>query len=150
MSLLRQIQDAAIDSSIDLPTLLRKCKVLAVRLGNEDFKRWIDNELVGYDRKEDLPAYRVLSVNSHAHFDGSFGSSLRNANIPLSCMPKSFRENLGHAYMMQPVAAIASLVSNNDTGTLQEPWNSDLVAHFSQKIYTHMVCRHAWKARRLG
>ena len=54
MSLLRQIQDAAIDSSIDLPTLLRKCKVLAARLGNEDFKRWIDNELVGYDRKEDL------------------------------------------------------------------------------------------------
>jgi hypothetical protein len=145
MSLLRQIQDAAIDSSIDLPTLLRKCKVLAARLGNEDFKRWIDNELVGYDRKEDLPEYRVLNVNSKGHFGGAFGSGLRNADIPLSCVPKDFREKLGHSYMMQPVAAIASLVSNKNTGTLQEPWNPDLVAHFGQEIYEHMVCMQAWK-----
>jgi hypothetical protein len=145
MSLLRQIQDAAIDSSIDLPTLLRKCKVLAARLGNEDFKRWIDNELVGYDRKEDLPEYRVLNVNSKGHFGGAFGSGLRNADIPLSCVPKDFREKLGHSYMMQPVAAIASLVSNKNNGTLQEPWNPDLVAHFGQKIYEHMVCMQAWK-----
>lgn len=145
MSLLRQIQDAAIDSSIDLPTLLRKCKVLAARLGNEDFKQWIDNELVGYDRKEDLPEYRVLNVNSKGHFSGAFGSGLRNGDIPLSCVPQDFRENLGHSYLMQPVAAIASLVSNKDTGTLQEPWNPDLVAHFGQEIYERMVCMQAWK-----
>ncbi len=145
MSLLRQIQEAAIDSSIDLPTLLRKCKVLAARLGNEDFKRWIDNELVGYDRKEDLPEYRVLNVNSKGHFSGAFGSGLNNADIPLSCVPKDFREKLGHAYLMQPVAAIGSLVSNKDTGTLREPWNPDLVAHLGQEIYEHMVCMQAWK-----
>lgn len=99
MSLLRQIQDAAIDSSVDLPTLLRKCKVLAARLGNEDFKRWINNELVGYNRKEDLPEYRVLNVNSKGHFGGAFSSSLSNADIPLSCLPEDFREILGHSYM---------------------------------------------------
>ncbi len=145
MSLLRQIQDAAIDSSVDLPTLLRKCKVLAARLGNEDFKQWINNELVGYDCKNDLPIYRVLNVNSKGNFSGAFGSSLRNADIPLTCMPKEFRENLGHCYMMSPVAAIASLVKNDNTGTLQEPWNPDVVAYFCQEIYEHMVCMQAWK-----
>lgn len=145
MSLLRQIQDAAIDSSVDLPTLLRKCKVLAARLGNEDFKQWINNELVGYDCKNDLPIYRVLNVNSKGNFSGAFGSSLRNADIPLTCMPKKFRENLGHCYMMSPVAAIASLVKNDNTGTLQEPWNPDVVAYFCQEIYEHMVCMQAWK-----
>ena len=145
MSLLRQIQDAAIDSSVDLPTLLRKCKVLAARLGNEDFKQWINNELVGYDCKEDLPAYRVLNVNSKGNFSGAFGSGLRNADIPLTCIPKEFREKLGHCYMMSPVAAIASLVKNDSTGTLQEPWNPDVVAYFCQKIYEHMACMQAWK-----
>lgn len=145
MSLLREIQDAAVDSSIDLPMLLRKCKVLAARLGNEDFKRWIDNELSGYDEKEDLPDYRILDVNSKGHFSGAFGSGLRNADIPLMCVPKDFRESLGHSYLMQPVAAIASLVSKDQTATLQEPWNPDLVAHFGRDIYERMVCMQAWK-----
>lgn len=145
MSLLRQIQDAAIDSSVNLPTLLRKCKVLAARLGNDDFKRWIDNELSGYDNKDDLPEYRVLSVNSKGHFSGAFGSGLRNADIPLLCLPEDFRESLGHSYLIQPIAAVSSLVENSTLGTLQEPWNPDLVAHFGQRIYEHMVCMQAWK-----
>lgn len=145
MSLLRQIQDAAIDSSVDLPTLLRKCKVLAARLGNDDFKRWIDNELSGYDNKDDLPEYRVLSVNSKGHFSGAFGSGLRNADIPLLCLPEDFRESLGHSYLTQPIAAMASLVEKSTSGTLQVPWNPDLVAHFGQEIYEHMVCMQAWK-----
>lgn len=145
MSLLRQIQEAAIDSSIDLPTLLRKCKVLAARLGNDDFKRWIDSELSGYDSKDNLPEYRILSVNSKGHFGGAFGSGLRNADIPLLCFPEDFRESLGHSYIMQPIAAMASLVANSKSGTLQEPWNPDLVAHFGQRIYENMVCMQAWK-----
>lgn len=145
MSLLRQIQDAAIDSAVDLPTLLRKCKVLAARLGNEDFKRWIDNELSGYDRKEDLPEYRILNVNSKGHFGGPFGSGLRNADIPLMCLPEDLRESLGHSYMMQPVAAMASLVAGGKPGTLREPWNPDVVAHFGNTIYEQMVCMQAWK-----
>lgn len=145
MSLLRQIQDSAVDSSVELPALLRKCKVLAFRLGNEDFKRWIDNELSGYDEKTDLPEYRILNVNSKGHFSGAFGSGLKNADIPLMCLPEDFRENLGHSYLMQPIAAIASLVSNQSSGILQEAWNPDLVAHFGGKIYEHMVCMQAWK-----
>lgn len=145
MSLLRQIQDAAIDSSIDSPTLLRKCKVLAARLGNEDFKRWIDNELSGYGDKEDLPEYRILTVNSKGHFGGAFGSGLRNADIPLSCIPKEFRQGLGHSYLMQPIAAMESLVANSTSGTLQEPWYPDLVALFGKSIYERMVCMQAWK-----
>lgn len=145
MSLLRQIQDAAIDSSVDLPTLLRKCKVLAARLGNDDFKRWIDNELSGYDNKNDLPEYRILNVNSKGHFGGAFGSGLRNADIPLLCLPEELRESLGHSYLMQPIAAMVSLVDNTSSGTLHEPWNPDLVAHFGQEIYERMVCLQAWK-----
>lgn len=145
MSLLRQIQDAAIDSSVDLPTLLRKCKVLAARLGSDDFKCWLEQELSGYANKDELPEYRVLNVNSKGDFSGAFGSGLKNADIPLLCVPEELRDSLGHCYLAQPVAALESLVSDNTNGTLQEPWNPNIVAHLGQQIYERMNCMQAWK-----
>ncbi len=49
MSLLREIQNAAVDETVSLAVLLRKCKILAARLGNIEFKTWVDKELNGYD-----------------------------------------------------------------------------------------------------
>ncbi|MBW1649147.1 MAG: hypothetical protein JRJ44_00455 [Deltaproteobacteria bacterium] len=58
MSLLKEIQNDAIDSNIDLAVLLRKCKVFAVRLGSPEFKQWVGNELSGYADIESLPNYQ--------------------------------------------------------------------------------------------
>ena len=145
MSLLREIQDAAIDSNIELAVLLRKCKVLAARLGNLEFKQWVENELSGYDDVNSLPDYRILNVNSKGHFFGPFQSGLRNADIPLSSIKKEFHKNLSHSYLNQPVAAMENLVSDSSSGTLQEPWNPDLVAYVGQEIYEGMNCMQAWK-----
>jgi hypothetical protein len=145
MSLLRDIQDAAIDSNVELAVLLRKCKVLAARLGNPEFKKWVESELNGYDDINILPEYRILAVNSKGHFSGPFQSGLRNANIPLSCIDKQFHKNLTHSYLHQPIAAIESLVEDASGGTLQEPWNPDLVVYVGQNIYQGMNCLQAWK-----
>ena len=93
MSLLREIQNAAIDSKTDLASLLRKCKVLAIRLGSADFRKWVDDELSGYKSTGDLPDYRILQVNSKGHFAGAFGSGINNADLPLFCIPEEYREN---------------------------------------------------------
>lgn len=145
MSLLREIQDAAIDSNTRLAVLLRKCKVLAARLGNPEFKQWVENELSGYEDTETLPEYRILNVNSKGHFSGPFQSELRNADIPLSCIDEELRENLSHSYLSQAIAALESLVEDASGGTLQEPWNPDLVAYVGRKIYRGMNCMQAWK-----
>jgi hypothetical protein len=148
LSLLRQIQDATDNSS--LPSLLRKCKVLAARLGNNDFKRWIELELTGYPNKDSLPAYRVLNVNSKGHFYGSLGSQLRNADIPLLCMPGKLRESLAHSYLMQSVAEMESLTRNKKSEHLQEPWSPSIVAYFGQNVYQDMNCVQAWKVIPVG
>lgn len=145
MSLLRQIQDAAIDSSVGLPTLLRKCKVLAARLGSEEFKRWIEYELSGYLSKDQLPDYRILSVNSKGNFCGAYQMIVRNADIPLLCIPEDLREAFSHCYLSLSVAAMESLVSDSKEGTFEEPWNPDIVAHLGRNIYQHMNCMQAWK-----
>mgnify|MGYP001555225754 CR=1 FL=1 len=145
MSLLREIQDAAIDSDTELAVLLRKCKVLAARLGNPEFKQWVENELSGYDNLGSLPGYRILNVISKGHFSGPFQSGLRNADIPLLCIKEDYRKNLSCSYLNQPVAAMESLVGSTTGGILKEPWNPDLVAYVGEDIYEGMNCMQAWK-----
>lgn len=145
MSLLREIQNSAIDSESDLATLLRKCKVLAARLRNPDFKEWVERELSGYPSHENLPEYRIIHVNSKGHFSGAFQSGLRNADIPMVCMPEELREALSTSYILQPIASLEALVSSASSGTLQEPWNPDIVAHLGGGIYDRMHCMQAWK-----
>ncbi|MDP2210299.1 MAG: hypothetical protein Q8J63_01010 [Candidatus Aquicultor sp.] len=145
MSLLREIQDAAIDSSVELTVLLRKCKVLAAKLGNAEFKQWVENELNGYNSIEELPDYRIIRVNSKGHFSGPFGSGLNYADIPLFCIPENFRKNLQYCHFMEPVAAMEVLVADSEEGIAQEPWNPDLVVHVGKKIYKQMNCIQAWK-----
>ena len=135
MSLLRDIQDAALDSKVNLPDLLRKCKVLAVRLGNEDFKRWVDNELNGYRNNGDLPDYRILNVESKGHFSGYFGSGLRNAPIPTGCLPEDFKDLASKHYYMEPISALVEIVSNSASHSFQSPWPADIVAIIGNQIY---------------
>lgn len=145
MSLLRDIQNAAVDPNTDVTTLLRECKVLAVRLGSEEFKRWVDHELNGYDRIEDLPEYRILDTESYGHFAGPFGTGLQNAPIPPLCLPKELRDRVTKSYLMQPISAYASLIDRKDKSSPHEQWPADMTALFGQKIYRNMNCLSAWK-----
>ncbi|RZG43836.1 AbiTii domain-containing protein, partial [Acinetobacter wuhouensis] len=61
MSLLREIQNDAVNSNVKVSDLLRRCKVLAYRLGNEDFKTWVDSELNGYELLDGIPSYRIFN-----------------------------------------------------------------------------------------
>ena len=146
MSLLREIQSAAIESNTGLATLLRKCKVLAARLGSQEFGTWVDNELGGYKSVDDLPDYRVSHVNSKGHFRGPYGSGIDYADIPLNCIPEKYREVMSKANMMQSIAYIEALVSQADgCGSAQEPWDPDFVVMVGKNIYSHMNCMQAWK-----
>jgi len=114
-------------------------------LGNAEFKHWIEAELNGYPSTDGLPPYRVLNVQSKGHFSGPFQSGLRNADIPLSCVPEQVRDSLSHCYLREPIAALESLVADSDGRSAQEPWNADLVAYVAGNIYEGMNCMQAWK-----
>src|SRR5579862_5957689 len=135
MSLLREIQDAAVDANTDLPTLLRKCKVLAMRLGSKRFSDWVDQELNGYKSKEELPEYRVLKVQSQGHFAGAMGSGLKNAPIPLITLPEEMREAMGHSYLTRQISSYVDLLNVKQSGknNFEERWDADVVAFIGSK-----------------
>lgn len=145
MTLLRDIRNSAVDSSVPLTSLLRKCKILAVRLGHAEFKAWVDAELNGYPPKETVPQYRMMSVNSKGAFFGPGGTRLRNVDIPLLCIPEQFRQSIREAHLRQAIASLESLVADTKGGIAQQPWPPDLVAYVGEEIYEGMNCVQAWK-----
>lgn len=148
MSLLREIQADAIDAKVDISVVLRKCKVLAARLGNKDFKLWVERELNGYTSREDLPEYRILKVESHGNFLG-IAWKASAVPIPPSSIPEEYRDIVTMVYFMDAISYYQSLLQTTDKkgsgDILSNPWPADLVRLVGSKIYENMNCVNAWK-----
>ena len=144
MSLLREIQNGAVETSSDLESLLRKCRVLATRLKHEELKNWVQSELDGYPGGTPVPSYRKFHLASYGHFSGAFGSGIRNAPIPEISIPEKYRENLTHVEMRQGVSSLRSLAENCDESVIQLAWPANAFALFGDKIVDRMVLVQAW------
>lgn len=145
MTLLQEIQRDAVDSKSDLPTLLRKCRILAAKLKNEEFKTWVQNELDGYRAGTTLPGYRRARAQSLGDFAGAFSSGLRNAPIPLMSLPNEYREFASTAVFAHGVSELQNMIANNRGNALREYWPADLVALVAGNIMQDMNLMQACK-----
>ena len=143
MSLLEEIQSAAIDTSSDLGTLLRKCKILAARLGSQQLEDWLIWESTGYPEEIPVPEYRVWSLQVKGHFSGAYGSGLRDAPIPLGLLPKGVREGYNRYVCRLSIATIESTLKENKSGRIQVP-TGDLSLTLGTNVYEDMNCLQCW------
>src|ERR1017187_5319112 len=107
MSLLREIQAAATESKVDIPTVLRKAKILAVRLQYPEFEAWVDRELNGYAGRSSLPPYRVLPVGVRGHIH-RWGLHMNDVPIMTTFLPENLRAWGEECCFYQPIAALVS------------------------------------------
>jgi len=145
MTLLREIQAAATESNIDISTVLRKAKILAVRLHNPEFETWVDHELNGYGDRSNLPPYRVVNVEVRGHIRRA-GLHWGDAPIMTTFLPEKLRDWGEVSYLSQPVAAIASLAASaRDGSCLQVQWPQELAIKFGAEGYDGFECLGAWQ-----
>lgn len=145
MSIIQELQDDILDSKTNLSSILRKAKVLAYDLKNEEFKKWVDNELNGYSNENEIPDYRKSMAYNFGHFIGSFGRQMKNAPIPTRNLPEPFKKFAEDLVFYNGVRALESLIEDNsDKNSIL--WPADMVAIVSDKIYEDMVCISAWKS----
>jgi hypothetical protein len=143
MTLLQDIQNAAVDASSNLATLLRKCKLLAARLGSQQLEDWVLWESNGYPDGVPVPEYRIWSLEVRGHFAGPFGSGIRNAKIPLVSIPERVRKRYQRYECRQSIAGIETMLANATDGTLQVS-TGDLALVLGRKIYRDQNCVEAW------
>ncbi|HEV8224496.1 MAG TPA: hypothetical protein VGP74_04500 [Rubrobacteraceae bacterium] len=135
MTLLRKIQDAAVDSKTNIGDVLRQCAVLAARLGNERFKKWVDEELSGYEPGAELPPYRILKgLQSTGYFLGPLGEQLKNLPLPLGNVPEQHRKLVSQVELRQGASALASMVAGEEEEDLESRWPADLIARIADRF----------------
>jgi hypothetical protein len=149
MSLIQDIQAAAISQTTDVPTLLRMCKLLAARISHPQLNEWVDRELNGYPDIESLPDYRVVRVDSYGTFHGGFRQANR-LQIPVSILPENLREQFQHAYMISSISSYASLLVGDTTGRVSEQWPLAAAIHYASTLTPDMQCVAAWKEIPIG
>jgi hypothetical protein len=134
MSLLRDIQNAAIDANTPLAVVLRKCMVLAERLDNEAFKEWVNEELNGYAADAELPEYRrVRGIASIGNFAGPLGATMR-APLRLAPVPVHLRKRHEEVEFREGIAKLEEM-ARPEQGELISRWSGDLVAMVAAKYY---------------
>ena len=113
MSLLTEIQAAATDPAHSTADLLRKCQILAFRLGHAPFKEWVSHELNGYPDEATLPAYRgPFQGDIKADTHGAFGSEVRNVQVPDYSIPAEVRDVAKEMSFYQGVGVLTSIVED--------------------------------------
>jgi hypothetical protein len=143
LSLLEEIQKEAVDSGSDVGALLRKCKVLAARLGSQPLEDWLLWESNGYPDDVQVPDYRIWPLQLKGHFSGPFGSGMKNAPIPLICLPEDVREKYEKYECRQSIASIEQLIKGYQKGSLYVP-TGDLSVFLGTNVYKGQNCVQAW------
>jgi len=132
VSLLAEIQSAAIDPSVSVADFLRRCQILAARLRHEPFKAWVANELNGYPDDADLPAYRKNLVGQvRAQLAGPFGRQANNVPVPLTFLPDDVAEKTRSFNFFQGVGMLEALITGAKEGghaMLVNPFPPELFA----------------------
>lgn len=145
MNLLTEIQQDSVDQNVDIGTLLRKCKILAVRLKHEAFNKWVENELNGYSSNDELPNYRIVNCRSVGDFSGPLGSSLTNVAIPDFFLPKELQYITKKAFLLAGISTYANLIKDTGNKPLDSHWPANIMAAYGHKIIENMVCIGVWQ-----
>jgi hypothetical protein len=145
VTLLREIQSAATDQSTDIATVLRKAKILAARLQNPEFERWVDHELKGYPESEDLPSYRIAKVSAICNLrDVRGGRSWDDAPVFLSVLPDFLKEIATVARLYNPISTYSAMIATDHE--IRARWPQEYAVLHAGKGYNGFECVGAWSA----
>jgi hypothetical protein len=140
MSLLRDIQDDLASAGGDVTSVLRKCKILAARLGSDEFAHWVEWELNGYPESQPTPEYRRLSITYYAAFMNSAWRFPRQP-VPLQFVPEKYRASFTYIEFREGIAKACSFALAKKGATIQRP---ELIFALQGKMYPDMNCQGVW------
>lgn len=141
-TLLEDIQAAAIDGNSDLAAVLRRCKVLAARLGSAPLEDWVLWESNGYPEQSSVPAYRIWPLQVKGTFFGPFGSGMQNVPIPLACIPDDVRRSYEAYECRQSIASLETAMKSGQTTFSVS--TADLALALGTDVYENQNCVKAW------
>ena len=126
--------------------VLRKCLILESQYPNEPFRDWLDKELDGYTREEDLPSYRKFNAISYGHFIGIAGRQLHEQPLSLHILEQADYERMKFCPLPQPASSYEG--RPDASADAQLPWNPALTTKYQSKFFkdSDFVLNRAWQS----
>src|SRR5258708_37789848 len=114
MKLVDEIVELASDGKQPLADVLRKCLVLAFELKNRKLKKWVEGELNGYRKDDELPEYRIARLPSVGNFSGPMGAWMPQRPLPLMTLSPEHREILDRSTRFNGPIAVYEVRDHSD------------------------------------
>jgi AbiTii len=139
-------------SNEDLSIILRKAKVIAYKIKNQEFKDWIENELNGYNDDDLLPEYRKIFTIAQGDFLNTRWH-YKSVEIPLHNIPENLHHFFNEINVTDGVKGLESHLetikkSKNDFLKISIPAEFTLL--LSNIIYDNLNCVAAWRVLTKG
>ena len=112
-SLVLDFENKINDHKYSVSDLLRHCLIIAKKLKQKEAILWINQELEGYEDKDQLPNYRLISM-SVKFYNPMYGW------CPLTVLDKTILDTLNKMAIRQKISEIESL-SSASKGVLFSP-----------------------------
>src|SRR5207245_2489338 len=122
----------------------RKCLILAFELKNEKLKQWIEKELSGFDKDDEVPEYRKAMLYSKGNFSGPFGARVTNRPLPLGILETKHWDMLT-SRLVQPIAAYEKLAAAGVDKNASINWPPDLIHHYQHSFIDGFALSSAWQ-----
>lgn len=110
-SLVEAIQADILDPDVPLSVIFLKTNVLARKLNNNEFEKWVKSERDGYDNDTEIPDYRITSPLSIGTF-ANVAWLMQNQPVPLGHTPDWFQENISDIHIGSGIRSIEQLAAN--------------------------------------
>lgn len=108
-SIVLDLQQEVISQDCDIVNALRKAHLIAVKLGLEEFDKWICNELNGYKNVNECPKYRNIHCELRA-YNPYYGL------IPTTISNTELENTINMKVLVQPISEIIALINNKENG----------------------------------
>lgn len=112
-SIVLELQQEALNSSVPVSDLLRKSLVVAKKLGIQEFYEWVELELNGYSDLSKVPNYRIITgkVEAWNPYHGWIPAVIDNVEIAEAISKRS---------IIQPIGEIDNLANDYNGGSTFE------------------------------
>ena len=82
-----------INNNINVEQALEILDLLLENIKDKKIKKWLSNEINGYDKDDDIPDYRIVSINlKGSYIIGSAFNGIQGTNQPLPLKPEYIKD----------------------------------------------------------
>lgn len=137
------------DSKIKIGDLLRKTRILAFKLQNENLKSWLDNEVNGYSDEDELPQYRKLSAVLFGQItqNRGFAGLAQHAHfrLPVDHLDDKIRSLVQSWNCYNPISEIQHIIdAQSNEGCLHVTCNTKIISLIQQRLEWNVHIDQIW------